>query len=223
MVQSSEKRQIRYEALSTSLDIYVDSVMSAYVVTIESAKLGQHAEHARLSENPDYCAEELNEDRQLLNDQLKGAVARNIFGSALVVVYGAFESTVMDFAAELTSKFGCPPLRSSHGFIKAATKHFDTHLGFPLFQSMNERQAFELLCGLRNAFVHHRSIVSEMSQDTQRAIASRSSALVHGHVAEEVDVWVPSIRCIKAHVSNTKNWARGLFDRRFEKFNIDLI
>ena len=221
MKKKAIPRKSQYEALSSSLPLYIKSIELAFPIVVQKHKTEQYLEHARLSDS--YAPEELDFLKKGLSEKLDGPVARAVQGSALVVLYGAFESTVWDFANDISGEVAVDHLQVRGGresFLVQAERYFSDVLKIPLFSHARERDQLDILCRLRNSFVHRRSVIDDMPADLRKRVTHPTSWLVHGSIEGEFRIWVPSILCIHEHANLVMNWARSLMNRKFDVVGI---
>ena len=213
------ERQLRYEARSRVLDTYLHAVEDFFPYIAARFKTEQYSEHA--ANVKEYFPEELEIEREELRQHLLGPLPRSIRGSALVVIFSTFESTTMDFAAELTHELGCAsflPVSGRGSFINKASKHFTQVFDVSLFSNQREQKDIETLGSLRNSFAHRLSTFSRMDEKLRKRINESESQLVRG-IAHD-DIWVPSMDCVFAHGSLVSGWARRLSERVFDRIGI---
>jgi len=198
------------------LDIYLRAVEDFFPYVAARFTTEQCTEHA--ANVREYFPEELEIEREELQQHLLGPLPRSIRGSALVVVFSTFESTTMDFAAELARELGRAGFSPESGrgsFIKKANKHFAEIFNVSLFSDHCEQKGIETLGSLRNSFAHRLSTFSRMDEKLQKRINESKSPLVRGFVHD--DIWVPSMDCVSAHGSLVRGWARRLSERVFDR------
>ena len=203
---------LEYAALSSGLTRYLESVEMFFPYAAAQLSLRQHAEHAAGADV--YFEEELDSERAQLQDELLGVVPRAIRGSALVVLFSAFESTVMDFSKELSSELELPPFDPSSKkgtLLEKANRYYSDTCGVQLFSSPVEKRGIEILRRLRNSFVHKQSTFLALPEEIQASIIARKNRLtncqVHGHF------WVPNMGCVRAHGELVHTWAHSLCGR----------
>lgn len=146
-------RQLRYEARSRVLDTYLHAVEDFFPYIAARFKTEQYSEHA--ANVREYFPEELEIEREELRQHLLGPLPRSIRGSALAVIFSTFESTTMDFAAELAHELGCAGFLPESGrgsFINKARKHFTEVFDVSLFSRIYANRRISRLldhCGIR--------------------------------------------------------------------------
>lgn len=222
--EEENERRPRFEALSGSLTLYVESLEMAFPVIVERHKTQQYIEHA--ANTGEYAIEELEYQERELSKALFGPVARAMRGSALVVFYAAFESTVKDYAKDIAQDLGCDVFNSRDydcQFMVAANRYFSEVLRTELFGHSREQTQLNLLRLLRNSFVHRQSEVNGMPAKIRELVRHPKSLLVHGEILEGQGIWVPSIGCIKAHADVVRNWARALGMRGIERTGLTAL
>lgn len=210
----------RYAALSSGLTLYLEAVEDFFPYAAARLSLRQYAQHAGEAEK--YLPEELEMERDGLRAQLSGMLPRAIRGSALVVLYSAFESTVLDFSKSLASDLEClpfDPFAGAGSFPRRAEKYFSEAFKVQLFSDELEKSGIDVLRSLRNSFIHQQSTFTRLRADIQASIAESKNRLTKCHIHE--DVWVPSVECVKAHGELVRNWARLLGHRVIDRVGLD--
>ena len=162
---------LRYPSFSKGLRRYLDSVEDYFPYAATQLSLRQHAQHA--GETEKYFPEEIEMERDELRDHLSGILPRAIRGSALVVLYSAFESTVIDFSNDLArdlqrSRF--VPDGRGGSFPKRANEYFAKKLNVNLFSSELEQIGIDILRQLRNSFVHDQSVFTQLRPEIRASI-----------------------------------------------------
>jgi hypothetical protein len=180
----------------------------------------QYARHA--ADSQEILPEEHQMERDYLRAQLSGMLPRAIRGSALVVLYSAFESTTLDFAKSLSADLRCPefvPTATRGAFPKKASRYFEEMFRVRLFSDELEESEFEVLRTLRNSVVHQQSDFSRLPARIRNSISTSKFRLRSCHVFD--GTWIPSSDCISAHGKLVRDWARLLSHRVFERTGID--
>jgi hypothetical protein len=208
-----------HPAISSAIARYLECVEDFFPYAATKLSLGQYNEHAGDADK--YFPEELEMERAHLHQQLQGPIARAIYGSALVVLYSAFESTVMDFSRELEQELKCPRLQPSPkaAFPEQAGHHFAAAYGVDLFSAQSEKEGIELLRLLRNSFIHHQSSFRRLPTRIQGLINTPQSSFTKCTVTG--DVWIPRMQCIRAYGDLIRQWAHALSQRVIARVGFD--
>lgn len=208
----------RYGALGDSLKLYANSIERAMSDIAARLKTDQYAEHA--ARHGDYPAEELEYLRKDLNQKIQGPIARAMRGSALVVLFSAYESTRDDVAGWASEKMRCArkwKTRKEENPLQMAADYFSSRLGFELFsRGTGEQSRVDDLRLLRNAFVHHGSKAKSLPGDLVTRLEARRTPFEDGDFVSAGQVWIPSVTCIRAYASLLGRWARELYGRGVE-------
>jgi hypothetical protein len=208
-----------YSALTSGIVRYLECLEDFFPYAATKLSLNQHKEHAADAER--YSLEELESERVQLQQQLQGPIPRAIRGSALVVLYSAFESTVMDFSRELSGDLKCSRFepRSKPSFPEQAEQHFRNAFKVDLFSGRTEKQGVDQLRLLRNSFIHNQSSFQHLPRQLQKGIHKPQTALTHCLLNE--DIWIPTARCIKAHGGLIRGWGQMLSQRVIGRVGFD--
>ncbi len=160
--------------------------------------------------------------RESLRAHLTGTLPRAIRGSALVVLYSAFESTVLEFSRSLSIDLQRPnfsPIAKRGAFPRQASRHFEEVFDVRLFSDESESSAIDDLRTLRNSIVHQQCSFARLPARIRDSIVSSKSRL---KVCQEFEgTWIPSIECVRAHGELIRTWARLLSSRVFERVGLD--
>lgn len=210
----------RLTALSGGLSRYLESVEDFFPYAATQHLLRQHSENARNVDQ--YSEEELQYLQEDMNSHLMDSLPRAILGSAFVVLYSAFESTVVDFAQELAKELSTASIDPSFKdgtrdpFPIKAERYFESVFDVRLFSNAVEKfQVNDTLRELRNSFVHKQSVFKRLPRRLRQSIVESADALTLCVVNDEV--WVPRIACVKAHGALIRNWGRELCGRVVER------
>lgn len=200
-----------YAAASSALPRYLECVEQFFPFAAAKLSLTLHQEHA--ADVGKYLPEELEAERIQLQQQLRGPIARAIRGSALVVLYSAFESTVLDAARELAStlklqRFEPDPQAS---FFAQANHQFKAVFDVNLFSSAAERDVIDRLRLLRNSFIHNQSSVDRLRPGLKDSIRAATSP--HTKCLIDGGTWIPTVDCINAYGNSLRYWAHTLSQR----------
>jgi hypothetical protein len=208
-----------YAALTLAIVRYLGCLEDFFPYAAAKLSLNQYKEHT--ADAGTYSPEELESERVQLHEELQGPIPRAIRGSALVVLYSAFESTVMDFSRELSGDLKCSPFepRSKRSFLEQAERHFASAFNVGLFSGRTEKQGVDQLRLLRNSFIHHQSSFQHLPRQLQNRIHTPQTALTHCLL--NGDIWIPTAKCINAHGSLIREWGRMLSQRVLERIGFD--
>ena len=208
----------RSEALSKDLELYVAAVEEFFPYVAAQLSMRQYA--AVPGEN--YFAEEIEMEREVLRTQLAGPLPRAIRGSALVVLYSAFETTTLNSAKTLSRVLECPSFdpQSERGqFSIKAERYFSEIVKVKLFSGKHESAGIDTLKALRHSFVHRQSAVDTLPKWLRAEMTTPKSQLTQCDIHE--GIWIPSIECVKGHAALMSDWGRRLIERTIDRVGLD--
>ena len=211
----------RFGVLSGGLACYLEAVEDFFPYAATQQLMRQHSKHARDADR--FPEDEIEYLQKEFDDHLSETLPRAILGSALVVLYSAFESTVSDFARDLEKELSLPSVDTSFrdgtrdSLPIKAERYFRSTYDIRLFSNDLERVRInEILREFRNSFVHHQNAFHKLPHLLKNSIVESKKKLTHCEI--KGDIWVPSIICVKAHGLLVRNWAWELSGRIVERF-----